>query len=147
LLPAELVDVHHRAQLFHARQNGKLFRLDVADAGRPQHRNHVRGDLAPVPFDLLLDVDFVDRQPLVDGVGIAGLRMKETHLEIERVRQAVGRIDAHHQGPIPETRELQARSGSQTGLPDAPFAAEEQDAHTSFLHVPQSPSSRSSRQK
>src|ERR1700722_11844139 len=42
-------------------------------------------------------------------------------------------IDAHHQRAISETRELQAGSGSETGLAYAPFAAEEKDAHASII--------------
>ena len=44
-------------------------------------------------FDLLLDVDLVDGELLVDGVGVAGLAVKEGGFEIEGVGQAVGRID------------------------------------------------------
>ena len=62
----ELVDVHHGAQLFHAGQDGQFFRFDVADAGGAQDGNHVGGDLAPVPLDLLLDVHFMDGQAVGD---------------------------------------------------------------------------------
>ena len=37
LLAAELVHVHHGAELFHAGQDGEFFGLDVADAGGAQH--------------------------------------------------------------------------------------------------------------
>ena len=67
LLAPELVDVHHGAQLFHAGQDGQLFGLHVADAGGAQHGDHVGGNLAPVPLDLLLDVDLVDGEMVVDG--------------------------------------------------------------------------------
>ncbi len=69
LFAAELIDVHHGAQLFHAGKDGQFLGFDVADAGGAQHGDHVGRNFAPVAFDLLLDVDFVDGELLVDGVG------------------------------------------------------------------------------
>ena len=83
-------------------------------------------------LDLLLNVDLVDGEALVDGVRVAGLGVEEAGFEIEGVGQAVGRIDAHHQGAVAQPRKLQAGGGGKTGFPDASFAAEEKDAHTSF---------------
>ncbi len=68
-----LIHVHHRAQLFHAGQNGQLLGLHVADAGGAQDGNHIGGDLAPVPLDLLLDVDLLDGEVVVDRQRIGGL--------------------------------------------------------------------------
>ena len=129
VLAAELVDVHHGAQLFHAGEDGEFLGLDVADAGGAQHGDDVGGDLAPVALDLLLDIDFVDGEVVVDGVGVAGLAVEEVGFEVEGVGQAVGGIDAHDQRAIAEARELQAGGGGETGFPDASFAAEEKDAH------------------
>src|SRR5581483_5836990 len=54
-LAAELIDVHHRAQFFHAGQDGQLLGLDVVDAGGAEHAGDVGGNFAPVPLDLFLD--------------------------------------------------------------------------------------------
>ena len=86
-------------------------------------------------FDLLLDVDFVDGELVVDGVGVAGLAVEEAGFEVEGVGQAVGGIDAHDQGAIAEPRELQAGGGGETGFSDASFAAEEKDAHVFIVAV------------
>jgi hypothetical protein len=43
------------------------------------------------------------------------------------------RIDAHHQRPVTETRQLQTSGGRNTGFPHASFAAEKKDAHTFIL--------------
>ena len=130
LLAAELVDVHHGAQLFHAGEDGEFLGLDVADAGGAQHRDHVGGDFAPVPLDLLLNIDLVDGEVVVDGVGVAGLGVEEAGFQIEGVGQAMRRIDAHDQGAIAEPGELQTGGSGKTGFPDASFAAKEKDAHT-----------------
>lgn len=119
-LAAELVHVHHGAQLFHARQDGEFFRLHIVDAGGSQHRNNVGGDFAPVPFDFLLDIDLMDGQVAVDGIRIAGLAVEEGRLQIEGVGQAMCRIDAHHQGAIAQSRELQTGSSGEARLPYAP---------------------------
>src|SRR5260370_38845713 len=81
-LAAELVDVHHGAQLFHTWKNGELFGLDVADASGAQHGDHVGGDFAPVPLDFPLDVDFVDGEALVDRIRISGAGVEQAGLEI-----------------------------------------------------------------
>ena len=84
-------------------------------------------------FDLLLDIDFVDGEVVVDRVRVAGLAVEEAGFEVEGVGQAVRRIDAHDQGAVARAGELQAGGGGETGFPDASFAAEEKDAHTSIL--------------
>ncbi len=86
-------------------------------------------------LDFLLDIDFVDGQPLVDGVRIAGLAVEQLGFEIERVRQAMGRVDAHHQGAVSETGKFQTGSRRQAGFPHPSFAAEQKDAHTLILPV------------
>ncbi len=80
-------------------------------------------------FDLLLNVDFVDGQAVVDGVWVAGFRVEQVGLQVERIGQAVSRVHAHYQGPIAQAGKLQAGRGGQTGFADASFAAEEKDAH------------------
>ena len=116
LLAPELVHVHHGAQFFHARQDGQFLGLHVADAGGAQHGDDVGGDLPPVPLDLLLNVDFVDGEALVDGVGVAGLAVEEVGFQVEGIRQAVGGVDAHDQRAVAEPGELQPGSGGETGL-------------------------------
>jgi hypothetical protein len=116
LLAPKLVDVHHRAELFHTRQNGQFLGFHIADPRGAQHGNHVRGDLAPVPLNLSLDVHFMDRQLFIDLIRIPGLVVEETGLEIERIRQAVGRVHAHHQRAMAQLGQLQPGCGGQTGL-------------------------------
>ena len=77
-----------------------------------------------MPLDLLLDVDLVDGQAFVDGVRVAGLAVEQAGFQVEGVRQAVGRVDAHHQRAIAQAGELQAGGGGQAGFPDAALAAE-----------------------
>ena len=88
-----------------------------------------------MPFDLELDIDFVNGKVVVDGVRIAGFGVEQAGFQIECVGQAVGRIDAHHQRAIAELRKLEPGSGRQTRFPYAALAAEEQNAHDSILSV------------
>ena len=84
-------------------------------------------------LDLLLDVDLVDVQPVVHAVRIACLAVEEGGFQVERVPQAMGGVDAHHQRPVTQAGQLQAGSGSQAGFPHAALAAEQEDAHNSIL--------------
>jgi hypothetical protein len=59
--------------------------------------------------------------------------MKQLSLDVEGVRQAMGRVDAHHQGAVSETGKFQPGSRRQTGFPHPSFAAEQKDAHNSIL--------------
>ena len=79
-------------------------------------------------------------QVLVDLEGIARLAVEESGFDVERIGQAMRRIDAHHQGAISEARELKASGRGETGLAYASFAAEEKDAH-SFIVAPAAPCS------
>ena len=97
LLPPVLIDVHHGAEFFHAGQNGQFFRLYTADARGAQHGAYIGGDFLPVALDLSLDIQLLDRKPIVDRHGIGGLNMEEVGVEIESIGQAVCRIDTHHQ--------------------------------------------------
>jgi hypothetical protein len=61
--------------------------------------------------------------------------MEQIGFQVEGVGQAMGRIDAHHQGSIADPGEVQAGGRRQTGFSDASFAAEQKDAHTLILPV------------
>ena len=74
----------------------------------------------------------MDGETIVECQRVAGFGMEKVALEIEGIGQAVGRVDAHDQRAVAEPRKLQARGSGKTGFPDASFAAEEKDAHTSF---------------
>ena len=124
LLAPVLVDVHHRAELFHARKNREFLGLHAADAGRAQHRAHVGRDLLPVPLDLFLNVQFENRKPVGDRQRIGGLGVKQFSVEVEGIRQAVRRIDAHHQRAVVQFGQFHAGRGGQTRLSDAALAAE-----------------------
>ena len=84
-------------------------------------------------LDFLLDVDFVNGQAVVDRVRIAGLGVEQSGLQIERIGQAMGRIDAHHQGPVPQAGKLQPGGRGQAGFSHASFTAEQKDAHSFIL--------------
>src|SRR6185369_13105632 len=133
VLAAELIDVHEGAEFFHAGEDSEFFGLHVVDAGGAQDADDVGGNLAPVAFNFLLDVDFVDGQFWVDGVRVAGLSVEEVGFEVECVGQAVRGIDTHDQGAIAQAGEFEAGCGGKTGFPNASFAAEEKDAHNLIL--------------
>jgi hypothetical protein len=82
-----------------------------------------------VALDFLLDVDFLDGETLVDGVGEAGGGGEEAFVEIEGVGEAVGGVDAEDQGAVAAAGELEAGSGGDAGFADSAFAAEEEDSH------------------
>ena len=83
-------------------------------------------------LDFLLDVHFLDGEVVVDGKRLAGLLLEQAGFKVERIRQAVGRIDAHHQGGIAKPGQLQARGRRNTGFADAALTTEQQDTHTSL---------------
>src|SRR5439155_12349606 len=66
-------------------------------------------------------------------IRIAGLGIEQASLQIERVGEAVGRVNAHDQGAVAEFGKLQPGSGRQTRFPYTALAAEEQDAHAFIL--------------
>src|SRR6266404_2882559 len=76
VLAAILVDVHHGAELFHARQNGQFFGFDVADSRRTQYRDDIGGDLLPVALDLFLNVQFENGQAGLNWKRIRGLDLE-----------------------------------------------------------------------
>src|SRR5439155_1351196 len=93
--------VHHCAELFHAGEDGQLLGFHVADAGGAQNGNHVGGDFAPVPLDLLLDIDFVDGEVVVDLQRVAGLGVEEAGFQVEGVGKAVRRKSKPSTPPSP----------------------------------------------
>ena len=83
------------------------------------------------PADQLMDhgrdgalVRNPDLDPLRDQ-----LLFRPRSFEVEGVRQAMGRVDAHHQGAVSQAGELQSGGCGQTGFPHTAFAAEQQDPH------------------
>ncbi|MFZ1206265.1 MAG: hypothetical protein WAN97_18265 [Candidatus Acidiferrales bacterium] len=66
----------------------------------------------------------IERRSLM-GNGSDVCEWKRVRAEIERIRQAVRGIDAHHQRPVAEIRESNARGGRQARLAHAAFAAEQ----------------------
>ena len=124
LLSPILIDVHHRAQLFHARGDGHLLGFHFAQAGSPRHGSDVAGNPAPMPLDLSLDVHFLNPEILVDGRRVSGGAVKQRAFEIERIAQAVSRIHAHHQSLAAEFREPHSGGCRDAGLADAALAAE-----------------------
>ena len=136
IFAAELVDVHQRAEFFHA---GRMASSSASTSLMPvvrRTRDDVGGDLLPVAFDFLLNIDFVDGELVVDGVRVAGLAVEEVGFEVEGVGQAMRGIDTHDEGAIAQAGELQAGCGGKTGFPNASFAAEEKDAHNLILALP-----------
>src|ERR1039458_4614502 len=96
-------------------------------------RRPPRSTLFPYTTLFRSDIDLVDGQFPVNGVGVACLFVEEVGFQVERVGQAVRRIDTHHQRAIAQTRQVQPGRGRKTAFSDASFAAEEKDAHASIL--------------
>ena len=72
-------------------------------------------------LDLLLDVDLVDGQALVDGVGIARSCRGRGGFEVERIRQAVGGIHAHHQRPVAQRESCRPVAAARLVFPTPPL--------------------------
>jgi hypothetical protein len=83
-------------------------------------------------LDLFLDVQLLDRKPIIDRQSVQGSSMEEVTVEIESVCQTLGRIDAHHQGPVIQFRQFHALGG-QACLAYAAVFAEQQDPHFCIL--------------
>ena len=64
LLAPVLIDVHHRAELFHAGEDRKFLGLHAADAGSAQYRSYVGRDFLPMTLDLFLDIELLDPEPI-----------------------------------------------------------------------------------
>src|ERR1043166_10075633 len=47
-----LVDIHHRAQLFHSRQNSHFFSFDSGAPGGAKNEKNIRRDSPPIALDL-----------------------------------------------------------------------------------------------
>jgi hypothetical protein len=120
-----LVDVKQGGQLLHAGKYGHLIRLDLAQARRPQERTDVGPDLLPVPFDLFLDVDLVDPQPVRDLQGIRGFRVEQARVEVEGIGERMGGVHAHDQCAITQLRQPQTRRRRQAGLAHAALATKQ----------------------
>ncbi len=58
--------------------------------------------------------------------------MKQVDIQVERIRQAVRGIDAHHQRPVAELGQFDARCRGQAGFAYAALAAKEENPHASF---------------
>lgn len=126
---APLVDVHHGGEFFHAGEDGHFLGFDVVEAGGFEDAGDVAGDLLPVAFDFLLDVDFVDVEVGGDFAGVGGGGVEEAGFEVEGVGEGVGGVDAHDEGAVAELGEADAGSGGEAGFADTAFAAEEEDTH------------------
>src|SRR5208283_904103 len=83
-------------------------------------------------LDLFLDVQLLDRKPIIDRHRIRGLNMEEVGVQIEGISEAVCRIDTHHQGATVQFRQFQASRGGQAGFPHATFSAKQQNPHDCF---------------
>ena len=133
LLAAVLVDVHHGAELFHAGKDGEFFGFDSADAGSAQYGADVGGDFLPVALDLFLNIELEDGEAIIDGERVGSFVVEELGIEVEGIGEAVGRVNAHHQGAVTEGGEFYAGRRGEAGLADAAFAAEEKNPHRGII--------------
>jgi hypothetical protein len=118
-----LLDVGQAEDLVEPGDHGELFGFDGVHAGPVEERHHEFLDLAPVPLETLLRVDLLRPQVRRDLLSMGGER------EVERVGQRMGRIGAHHQGPLPGGGRTHGGGSRDGRLPDPAFACEQQDAH------------------
>src|SRR5208283_1834973 len=124
-----LVYIEHGTELFHAGEDGHLLGFDVSQPGGTQNGGEVGGDVTPMPFHLLVDVDFLDLEVVGQAGRVGSTPVEERGTEVERVGQAVGRVDAHYEGAVAERGDMNAGCGRHAGLADAAFAAEEKNTH------------------
>lgn len=75
--------------------------------------------------DFLLDVQFEDREPAVDGEGIGRAAVEKFAAHIEAIAEAVRRVDAHDERAVAQFGEADASRGGEAGFSDSAFAAEE----------------------
>ena len=66
---------------------------------------------AQTAFDLFLDIELLDPEPVTDQQGVGGFQVKQLGLQIEGVRQAMSGVDAHHQRAIVERGKFDACRG------------------------------------
>ena len=133
LLAAVLVDVHHRAELFHAGKDGEFFGFDSADAGSAEDGTDVGGDFLPVALDLFLDIELEDGEAVVDRERVRSFVVEKLGIEVEGIGETVGRVNTHHQSAVTEGGEFYAGGRGEAGLAYAAFAAEEKNPHGDII--------------
>jgi hypothetical protein len=82
-----------------------------------------------------MDVELLDPEPVTDRQGVRGFQVKQLGLQIERVRQAMGRVDAHYQCAIAEHGKFDASGGGQAGLADTALTGEHEDPHSPIVRA------------
>ena len=73
-------------------------------------------------LDLFLNIELENRKPVVDRQRIRRLDMEEVVFQVEGIRQAVRRIDAHHQRAVVELGKFYAGRRGQARLAHAALA-------------------------
>src|SRR5439155_10295358 len=104
---------------------GQLFGFDVADSGGAQNGDDVGGNLSPVALDLPLDIYFMNREFWVDLIRVAGFAVEKFRSQVKRVREAVRRVNAHHERTVAQARELETGRRCHAGLAHTALATEE----------------------
>ena len=112
----------------------RMFRPSVQPhAGRPsllgRRRLHIeplesRQLLSVIPITVSTGPITVQETRTSYGVRVAGLAMEKAGFQVERVRQAVGRVDAHYQGAVAQAGKLEAGGRGQAGFAHPSLAAE-----------------------
>ena len=67
-------------------------------------------------LDLFLDVQFLDRKPIINWEWVRSLNMKKFRVQVEGICQAVCRIDAHDQGAMVQFSQFHTRGRGHAGL-------------------------------
>jgi hypothetical protein len=115
--------VDQREDLVQARDHRELLRLDRLDPGPVHHLDEVVLDLAPVGLQPALRVDLLGPQVLGDRGRVLA------DLQVERVRQRVGRIRAHDERPVTGGGRSNGGGRRDRRLAHAALAGEQEDPH------------------
>ncbi len=84
-------------------------------------------------LDLFLNVQFQNRKPIADRKWIGSLNVEQVVVQVEAIRQAVRRINAHNQCLVAKLSKSDARCGREAGLPHAALARKHQNPHAHII--------------
>jgi len=92
-----------------------------------------------MPLDLGLDVHFLDVEVFVQAKGSAVRRGEQIRPEVERVGEAVRRVDAHDSVRYPRLARRTPVAAARLRLAHAAFPAEQENAQRQFVSWSSSP--------
>jgi len=74
-----------------------------------------------VALDLFLDVQSLDRKPIIDWEWVRSLNMKKFRVQVEGICKPVCRIDAHDQGAMVQFSQFHTPVAAVLVFPTPPF--------------------------